>query len=216
MKRNRKPRRLAGFTLAETLLAVLILLLVSVIVATGVPVAKNAYEKVVLGANAQMLLSTAASALRNEVGTAYGKIEIENVTRDGESYPALVYTSSATGARAALYLKDKVIWRQNYYQSDNLTAGDAPAGREGAGTRLVSEAAATKGLYVTYGEVEVTEDKKEKQVIVTFPGFVVCRGDDSNVLAKLGGEGNLKIRAVFAALDTEPEGGEEESDEGKT
>ena len=47
-----------GFTLAETLLAVLILLLVGVIMTTGIPAAKNAYEKVVVASNAEVLLST--------------------------------------------------------------------------------------------------------------------------------------------------------------
>ena len=50
-----------AFTLAETLLAVLILLMVSTIVATGIPVARNAYEKVVLASNAEVLLSTTIS-----------------------------------------------------------------------------------------------------------------------------------------------------------
>ena len=43
----RKLRSNDAFTLAETLLAILILLMVSAIVAAGIPVAKNAYEKVV-------------------------------------------------------------------------------------------------------------------------------------------------------------------------
>jgi len=49
-----KMKSQAGFSLAETLVAILILLLVSVIVANGVPVAQNAYEKVVVGANAKV------------------------------------------------------------------------------------------------------------------------------------------------------------------
>ena len=43
----------SGFTLAETLLTVLILLLVSGIVATGMPAVQTAYEKIVISANAQ-------------------------------------------------------------------------------------------------------------------------------------------------------------------
>ena len=61
MKRKRKLRSNKGFTLAETLLAVLILLLVSTIVATGIPAARNAYEKVVEASNAQAVLATAAT-----------------------------------------------------------------------------------------------------------------------------------------------------------
>ena len=59
-----------GFTLAETLLAVLILLMVSTIVANGIPAAKSAYENVVLAANAEVFMSTSISTLRNEIATA--------------------------------------------------------------------------------------------------------------------------------------------------
>ena len=58
-KAKSKLKDSRGFSLAETLLAVLILLLVSVVVATGMPAVTNAYNKVVLGANAKTMLSTA-------------------------------------------------------------------------------------------------------------------------------------------------------------
>ena len=51
-----KIRSARGFTLAETRLAVIILLLAAAIVATGIPAARNAYEKVVLASNAEILL----------------------------------------------------------------------------------------------------------------------------------------------------------------
>ena len=70
-KKGKKIRDAHGFTLAETLLAVLILLMVSGIVAAGIPVAKKAYEKVVLAADAQLLLSTTVAELRDEIGTAW-------------------------------------------------------------------------------------------------------------------------------------------------
>ena len=98
MKKTRKLNSRGGFTLAETLLAVLILLMVSVIVATGVPVAKNAYEKVVVAANAQVLLSTAVNTLRDELGTAW---DVE-VVEEGETEPKIKYFCADTGARAEI------------------------------------------------------------------------------------------------------------------
>ena len=95
MRARKKLNSRAGFTLAETLLAVTILLLVSVIVATGMPVAKNAYEKVMLSSNAETLLATAVAALRDELGTAW-KVES---TSSGVSY-----ISADTGMRTKLYL----------------------------------------------------------------------------------------------------------------
>ena len=60
----------AGFTLAETLICVLILLMVSAIVGAAMPSAANAYKNVVDAANAQVLLSTTLTALRDEFSTA--------------------------------------------------------------------------------------------------------------------------------------------------
>lgn len=91
---KKKLKNRGGFTLAETLLAVAILLLVSAIVATGMPAAKNAYEKVVLASNAEVLLSTAASALRDELGTAWN---VQERTNGG-----VTYFSASTGTRTEL------------------------------------------------------------------------------------------------------------------
>lgn len=89
MKCFHKMNNRAGFTLAETLLAVLILLLVSGIVATGVPVARNVYEKVVLTANANVMLSTAVDTLRSEIGTAWKVRVVDDKT--------VVFFSARTG-----------------------------------------------------------------------------------------------------------------------
>lgn len=185
MKRIHKHGRQAGFTLAEMLLAVLILLLVSTIVATGVPVAKDAYEKAVLGADAQVLLSTTASALRNELGTAYGEI--------AASGSEVTYSSAATGARAKLFVKDNVIWRQNYV-AVSFAGGNEATGENDA-YPLLSEATATKDLYVAYDSVSYNENSG----IVTFRNLKVYRnGAGGGELASLGGDDNLEIRVSFA------------------
>ena len=84
-------------TLAESLVAIIILLLVSTIVMRGVPAAKSAYEKVVVGANARVMLTTAISALRNELSTAQ---RIEN-SSDKKS---ITYYSADRGATSKIYL----------------------------------------------------------------------------------------------------------------
>lgn len=115
MKARKKLNSRAGFTLAETLLAVLILLLVSTIVATGMPVARTAYEKVVLTSNAETLLTTAVSALRNELGTAW-KVE-------QPSNNHVTYFSASTGTRAELYLDgDNKIKILDYAEATSLDA----------------------------------------------------------------------------------------------
>ena len=65
-----KIREKAGFSIAELLVAILILSMVSTVVAGGIPVARDAYNKITVSANAQVLLSTAIYSLRSELSTA--------------------------------------------------------------------------------------------------------------------------------------------------
>ena len=181
MRMRKKLRGRGGFTLAETLLAVLILLMVSSIVASGIPVAKNAYEKVVLGSNAQLLLSTAASALRNEIGTAR-----EAAVEDG----GLTYFSGDTGAKSKLYTVDngnrKTIMLQEYVSVDGLNSGGYAGGEA---RPLVSNAAETDDLYVSFGGVEVSGG------VVRFRALRVYRRG-GGVVAELGGDSTLCVRPV--------------------
>ena len=177
-------RSRGGFTLAETLLAVLILLLVSAIVAAGIPVAQRAYERVVLGANAQVLLSTTAAALRDELGTAW------DVEASGTS---VAYFSADTGARSRVALDDagKRIMLREYTVVDGLV--------ETLGTErpLVSAAAATRDLYATYEGVSYEDG------IVTFSGLKVCRSANDATLVELGqgSDHALRIRVFSAKTD---------------
>ena len=162
MSTKKKMNNRSGFTLAETLLAVLILLLVSGIVATGIPAARNAYLNVVVGANAQALLSTTAAALRDELGTAWGIKAKDN---------KLTYYSADTGAKSILSKTDKSIILQEYVSqkgfnvSESISVGDERP--------LVSDKAVTSDLTVTYGGV--TYD--DKTGVVTFTGLCVNHGN---------------------------------------
>ena len=156
MRTRKKLRNNKGFTLAETLLAVLILLLVSTIVATGMPAAKNAYEKIIVAANAQILLSTGATALRDELGTAWDvKIEDDGSKTSGAF---VTYRSSDTGAKSRIYLNvdDKKIYIQEYAKNEylNVTEGTSI----GTERLLVSDKAATNGLVITYSVIKKSDD----------------------------------------------------------
>ena len=209
MKKTRKLNSRGGFTLAETLLAVLILLMVSVIVATGVPVAKNAYEKVVIAANAQVLLSTAVNTLRDELGTAW---DVEVVEEGEPKTTKIKYFCADTGARAEIYLnaeKDNTVYRTRFAQQ---TADmDVPGISFDDGVRqdgpLVSPQASTDRLRVKYDSVTMAGD------VVTFEGLKVYLKDDA--LADLGkvddsGKVNeLRIRVVPKPASGAPAEGSE-------
>ena len=93
--RNKLHNR-KGFSLAETLMAVLILLMVSAVVAAGIPMAREAYEKAVDAANAQTLLSTTITMLRSELG------ESQYISGGGEGGIPVVYLSGRTGLNTTL------------------------------------------------------------------------------------------------------------------
>lgn len=174
----------AGFSFAEMLMAILILLLASSIVATGVPVAKNAYDKVVVAANAEVLLSTTVAALRDELGTAKdievtGGTSITYYDADINAWSKIYLNSSETSQG----LKDTIMI-QRYVKHGAIDAW------EGDPYPLVSKAAGDKhhGLYATYGGVTGPDSSG----IITITGLVVKRGTDT--LTKP--DQTLKIRVI--------------------
>ena len=181
----------SGFTLAETLLAVLILLLVSVIVATGIPVARNAYEKVVLAANAQAMLSNAITNLRDELGTAW-KVKKENAT-------TVSYFNANTGAKAEISLATNgypAIQIQDYIPlpEDDLihTASTGSTLAEGEPYHLVPDR--NTSLYATYESIDIVND------IVKINGLKVCKQSDNKPLYELKNESGETIALEIQLL----------------
>ncbi len=163
---KKKLHNRKGFTLAETLLAVLILLMVSQIVATGIPVAKNAYEKVVLASNAEVLLSTAVTVLRNELGTA-SKI-------DTPDQKTITYFNADRGSMAKIGVEEdgSVKLHRYYYSVDGIVT-------DSGAEPLISKERATADLYVTFDTVSYDSDNK----VVTFTKVSVCRESGTRNLA---------------------------------
>lgn len=187
VKRAMKNQR--GFTLAETLLAVLILLLVSTIVATGVPVARNVYNNVVLGANAQVLLTTAAEALRDELGTAW------DVTAEDNK---VTYFNADTQQMAQIALSENKIVVNEYVEAGGRLLNNAPKPTDGKAADyshdLLPKAAATNGMSVVYESVERSADEN----VVEFTNLQV-KGSDETVLASLD---KLVVGIFSAGTDT--------------
>ena len=167
-----KAKGQSGFTLAETLLTVLILLLVSGIVATGVPVARNVYEKTIVAAIAQVMLSSAITALRDELGTAW-KVE---VAADGRS---VTYFSADTGGQSKIMLADQTpIKIREYGLNANLNTKEDSYIRDDKAHSLVPDEASK--LYVACDGISVKNNG-----IVSFSGIKVCRKLDNSVVASL-------------------------------
>ena len=196
MKARKKLNSRAGFTLAETLLAVLILLLVSTIVATGMPVARTAYEKVVLTSNAETLLTTAISTLRNELGTAW---KVEQPSKNH-----VTYFSASTGTRAELYLdgenKIKIL---DYAGATSLDALLSTNQNKAATTArdLVFQGNDERlgKLTLQATSISLSSDKTSKTVTIEIEGLIVK--STSGTLAEYkGNNGKLTIE-VFSRGD---------------
>jgi len=176
MKRiTKKLKKNGGFTLAETLLAVLILLLVSVIVAEGMPAVRNVYEKVFIGANAQVLLSTTVTALRDELGTAWDV----SVGTDNKS---VTYFSASTGAQSKLYLDGNTIYITEYVEYDGLNTA---VGSKDNTYALVSAAASTgnrkNDLQALFDSITCDKDKgivEIKNLRVEHDGTAIAKMSD--------------------------------------
>ena len=178
---KRRLKNKSGFTLAETLLAVLILLLVSVIVANGIPVAKNVYNNVIIGANAQMLISTAVTALRNELGTAR-----EVKTDTNGTYITYFNAEREAYSMICLDVDSQTIQIEPYIVKPD--GGDITPVSGSKKHDLVSKAASNKDLYITYSKVQRdTNGTGGYKDFIVFKDLEVKRiNDSSSVLASIG------------------------------
>lgn len=138
IKRLRTNR---GFSFAEVLVAIIIVLLMTSIVTAGMPAASNAYYKVVDSANAQTLLSTTMTCMRDELSTA--KINKDKTEKDNPEGKKIVYTgrdgsettiTSITDAENAD--KSGIYIKSAFYER-----------------LLVSQAAANKNLYASFDSI---------------------------------------------------------------
>lgn len=157
-----------GFTLAETLMAILILLMVTAVVAAGIPAASNALNKAVEASHAQVLLSTTMTALRDELTTA------KEITVDGKT----VTYQDGSGISSEITVKADGIYLKK--QLEDGTAIER---------LLVSQKAATSDLRADYSGVSIAGN------IVSFSGLVVQKGQSASA-ATLADLDAFKIRAV--------------------
>ena len=103
----RNLKREAGFTLTETLVAIVILVLIS---SAAMPAAVNAYRNAVDAANAQVLLSTTVNALRDELSTAWDVQTSDDMT--------ITYKSADTGGKSVITVENHTIMLQEYAQEE--------------------------------------------------------------------------------------------------
>ncbi len=171
--REKLNKNYSGFSLAETLVALLIVLMVSSILVAGLPAAFQAYSKVVDGANAQVLLSTGATRIRDELGFATD-----------------VYLPSGSTSTTVQGYSQNGFYKQMTNEVDSgIIINMKPSPDSSATTEmyLIPPKASTDSLVLSFRTISYDETND----IFTVAGLEVKKG--GNTLASLG---ELKIRAV--------------------
>ena len=199
VKIKNRITELKAFTLAEALIAILIMLLVSAIMVAGIPVAIRAYDNVVIASNAEILLSTGMAALRNELSTAK---EITADNRDGDQ--GIRFFNEATGSTSRIFIQNNDsanpdtsdIMFQKYAldgiildETDSEKFSDDVKAAYQNAVRLVSPEASDKDkkLHITYDSVDYSDG------VVVFTNLRVLRKDGAETPAKAG---TVSIRVI--------------------
>lgn len=152
---NVTHRNNGGFTLVEMLVTILILTLTSTLLAMGIPVAADTYQKTVKTANAQVALSTTITVLKSELGMAQS-IENEDATgrvryRTSEGYMASIGNAHNTDGNHVSNGLDKKYLTET--------------GSEAYDYGLISDSAITNDLRVVCDSIAKVDGSDE--VIVT-------------------------------------------------
>lgn len=163
-----------GFSLAETLVALIIILLVSTVVAAGMPAAQKAYVNVLESANAQMFLSTTLIELRDELAAA------TEITVSGDK-KTVTYDNPKTGS-STIFLDNGRYKIRTYLDLD--TSDQNPA------RPLVSDAAKTASLKLN-PEPAITYDPVKG--LITISAFGIESSKTNSKVAELRQPYKIKV-----------------------
>ena len=157
----------AGFTLAEVLVACIIIVLLTAVGARGISTAAHAYFNVIDRANASTLLSTSLSELRNELSVA------TNVSIDDNS---IVYRSERSGNESKI---------KNGADNSGIVVSEYINNVDSFDRLLVTSKAATEKLHCEYenvkyenGAITIYNVKiiKNGTVLINRPEYVIKIG----------------------------------------
>ena len=214
----KKLNRETGFTLPEMLIAVVILVLIT----SGVlPAAVTAYKNAVDAANAQVLLSTTVSALRNELSMSWDVTDKEEASLNDEdstklevkSGTVITFSSAGTGNKSQIFVDtngttERIMLLEygerskadnGWLQSDALKTSDARP--------LVSNAMRQttrnndENMTVTYDKASI--DANGEYVIIE--NLIVKRGE--NTIAKMPIELQIRVMGAEPAGTVDGSGG---------
>lgn len=183
----RSQRSTSGFTLVEILLALAITVVFTAIVCAGIPAAWRTYTDSVDASNAQVLLSTTTTTLRNELNRA------TNVD-DAASHGARIAFDTGEGYRVTLDGSKNGIEKVTAaYTVDG--DGERVPGASSSPTYLLADATRTESLGITFASISF--DKEHG--VFSISGLEVKRGND--VIATVGtSDGTFKVKTISSEV----------------
>ena len=177
-KLDQKKKDNRGFSLSELLVTVIIVSLLSVMIVTGVRTALYSHRKVTEEANAEVLLSTCVTMLRNELSTATD-IQVLSDTK------TITYQKGGSGIKSSLRsgmsgsAASTTEPEQIYHGSVGINSEDGSESISNE-TLLISSVTATEGLFISYEEISYADG------VVTVTGLSVRKKDSDRKLSELG------------------------------
>lgn len=150
-----RSRRQSGYSLTELLVTLAILMLVTSIMAAGAPAALRAYMGVVDASNANVLLTTTATRLRDELSMANPDVKTMEFETKGGKKVLKSFVSLETGYRITFKYDGSGYL---YKEEQSTAAAESGTTTIALDTPLVPEKAsaaarASKDLRVTYNTI---------------------------------------------------------------
>jgi prepilin-type N-terminal cleavage/methylation domain-containing protein len=179
-KRLREER---GFTLVELLVSTIVLLLATSIVATGIPVARNAIMRLVDTANARTLLSTTTTVLREQLGFA------NSITPSADS-KSVTFIDGRTGGKSKIYLTEENGYTDIYIQEFS----DAKEEIRPAPRILVTTPRTGAKMHIAFESVATDANRK----VATIKKLRVIKEGETEELVKLDA---LSVRSIQPQKD---------------
>ncbi|MBR3317233.1 MAG: type II secretion system protein [Atopobiaceae bacterium] len=185
-------RKTGGFSLTEMLVTLLILVLASTLMATGIPAAIDVYHKIVKTSNAQLALSTTLAAMRAEIGMA-SDARVLTVDEKDKIY----YYIPNEGCWASIQNSETYRGLEKQYYKGMPTASVSleDLTPDGSSMPLMSDEAITESLEVNLTPIPATSDKAGVDLRLSVIDSISA---DKNVLASVGeGENTFRILTRF-------------------
>lgn len=184
IQREKQNRKKAGFTLAETLLTVLLLTIVLGGLTSAIAAAVNVYNRVRIRSEAEVLLSTAADAVSADLSTA------RNIKLDSDGETVISFFSDLRGYQMMYHQTETEPHYITIEAAGRLqTAGNAQNTHDasGAGTSasssqetvyLLTEGAQPMGLYPVLSKITLKDGTLSYSLYI-------CKKDGKNITDKM-------------------------------